>query len=134
MTRSLRSSSRSSPATFPRTSTSSSWVREAAANPAALNDLIRYKYKPVGPREFVEFPVYMNKPGVLWPKVMDALCEMNDGTRTEAVLTGGIGVGEDHACTLQPGVPALPLSCMRNPHEEFDLDPVVRNRDYIPVA
>lgn len=100
-----------------------SWVREAAANPAALNDLIRYKYKPVGPREFVESPVYMNKPGVLWPKVMDALCEMKDGTRTEAVLTGGIGVAKATLALYSQAYQLYLLSGMRNPHEEFDLDP-----------
>ncbi len=71
-----------------------SWVKEAASGGDAIMRLAKFKYPPVGPREFIESKAYMDKAGVLWPRVMDEFEEMNSGKYTESVLTGGIGVAK----------------------------------------
>lgn len=88
-----------------------------------VKDLAKYKYMPVGPREFVESPSYMNKPGVLWPGVMDAMEELNSGKYIEAVLTGAIGTAKTTLALYSTAYQIYLLSCMRNPHTEFGLDP-----------
>lgn len=100
-----------------------SWVELAVKDPQAIKDLLRYKHKPVGVREFVESPDFMNAGGILWPKVLDALCEINDGTRTEAVLTGAIGVAKTTLALYTQAYQLYAVSCLRDPHAEFDLDP-----------
>ncbi|MCL4743861.1 MAG: hypothetical protein KJZ83_00450 [Burkholderiaceae bacterium] len=100
-----------------------SWVQQAVESPAAIQDLLRYKHQPVGVREFVESAAFMNKKGVLWPRVMDALEEINDGTHTEAVLTGGIGVAKTTLALYTQAYQLYLISCLRDPHAEFDLDP-----------
>lgn len=100
------------------------WLKDAASTPEALKALMKFKHTPVGPREFVESPEFLNKHGVLWPRVLDALEEINDGTRTEAVLTGGIGVAKTTLALYTQAYQIYLLSCLRNPHAEFnDLDP-----------
>ncbi len=100
-----------------------SWLRDAATNPDALRDLVRYKNKPVGPREFIEGAAYMNKPTAMWPLVMREYEELNSGKYVESVLTGGIGVGKTHLALYTQAYQLYLLSCMRDPHAEFDLDP-----------
>lgn len=56
-----------------------------------LKALELYKWQPVGFREFVESPEYMNAAGELWPAVMDELVEINSGKYVEVLFTGGIG-------------------------------------------
>jgi hypothetical protein len=46
---------------------------------------------PVGVREFIESPTYLNRPGVLWPKVMREVERINSGKVAEVVATGSIG-------------------------------------------
>jgi hypothetical protein len=71
-----------------------SFIQRAAEDPRAITNVLKYTHEPVGPREFVESPTYMNKPGALWPRVMDEFCELNSGKYVESVLTGGIGSGK----------------------------------------
>ena len=49
---------------------------------------------PVDIQTFIECPLLMNERTVVWPEVMPYLGGINDGTRTECVLTGGIGVAK----------------------------------------
>lgn len=100
-----------------------SWVKEAASGGDAIMRLAKFKYPPVGPREFIESKAYMDKAGVLWPLVMDEFEEMNSGKFTESVLTGGIGVAKTTMALYSQAYQLYLLSCLRNPHEEFDLDP-----------
>ena len=100
-----------------------SWLREAATTQEALKNLMKYKHKPVGVREFVESRAFMDKPGVIWPEVMKALIAINDGTRTTSVLTGAIGVAKTTLALYTQAYQLYVLSCLRNPHKEFDLDP-----------
>lgn len=100
-----------------------SWIKEAATGRDAILRLAKFKYPPVGPREFIESKAYMDKAGVLWPRVMDEFEEMNSGKYTESVLTGGIGVAKTTIALYSQAYQLYQLSCLRNPHEEFDLDP-----------
>ena len=83
----------------------------------------RYHHLPVDPRTFVECPELLNKKGVLWPEVMKALEGINDGTRVECVLTGAIGVAKTTLALYTQAYQLYLLSCLRNAHSVFDLDP-----------
>ncbi|MBN7764103.1 hypothetical protein JYP52_23510 [Nitratireductor aquibiodomus] len=100
-----------------------SFLSEAARSPDAFKRLVRFKHEPVGPREFVEGKEFMGKPTALWPLVMREFEELNSGRYTESVLTGGIGVGKTHLALYTQAYQLYLLSCMRDPHAEFDLDP-----------
>ena len=89
----------------------------------ALLDLMKFKHRPVPIREFIESKSFMNKAGVIWPEVMLALEAINDGSRTECVLTGAIGVAKSTIALYTQAYQLYTLSCLRRPHEEFDLDP-----------
>lgn len=93
------------------------------SSPDALAKLRKYKHPPVGIREFIESPEYMDKAGIIWPKVMDELEHMNSGAYLEAVLTGGIGTAKTTAALYSQCYQLYLLSCLRNPHAEFGLDP-----------
>lgn len=54
----------------------------------------KYKEKPVDVVTFIESPDYLNQKGVLYPKVLVEVIELNSGKYVEAVLTGGIGTGK----------------------------------------
>lgn len=77
---------------------------------------------PVDFRTFVESEHLLNKPGSMWPRVMECGEELNSGRYTECVLTGGIGVGKSHLAVYTQAYQLYVLTCMRNPHEAFDLD------------
>lgn len=99
------------------------WLVEAARNPDAIKSLQKFNHMPVSPREFVESPNFMNKPQAMWPAVMDCFEELNSGKYVESVLTGGIGVGKTHLALYTQAYQLYMLSCLRDPHAEFDLDP-----------
>jgi len=87
----------------------------------------RKKYKhgelPVGVREFIESPKYMNKKGVIWPKVIDEIEEAVSGRYVEGVFTGGIGCAKSTAALYIQAYLLYQLSLMKSPHAEFGLDP-----------
>lgn len=99
------------------------WLSDAARDPTAIERLLKFKHEPVGPREFIEDPDFMNAAGSMWPAVMDEFCELNSGAYVESVLTGGIGTGKTHLALYTQAYQLYLLSCLRNPHKEFDLDP-----------
>jgi len=88
----------------------------------------RYKHKPFSLRDFIERKDMMNahhsdgRP-IIWPLVMDDLVEMNNGVYQEAVLTGGIGVAKTTLALYSTAYQLYLLSCMKKPHELYDLDP-----------
>lgn len=98
------------------------FLEEAAKGPEAINQLARFKWKPVEIREFIESPSYMNRGGKVYPLIMRELEELNNGSYVECVLTGGIGSGKTTAALYTQAYQLYLLSCYRNPHEVFDLD------------
>ncbi len=96
----------------------------AATHFAGLTaDAHRYRLLPVDLRTFVESRKYLGRRGIVYPAVMDALVEMNDGTYVESVLTGGIGSGKTTAALLGMAWQHYLLSVLKDPHRDYGLDP-----------
>jgi len=89
----------------------------------ALQDFAQYKWKPVNIEEFICSPQYLNKEKEIYPGVLAAAVELNNGTYVEAVMTGGIGSGKTTLALYTNAYQLYLLSCMRNPHQQFGLDP-----------
>lgn len=88
-----------------------------------LQDYSQYKWKPVPIREFICSPHYLNKEQEIYPGVLDAAEELNNGTYVEAIMTGGIGSGKTTLALYTNAYQLYLLSCMRSPHLQFGLDP-----------
>jgi hypothetical protein len=97
--------------------------------------LASLKSYPVSIREFITSPDYLDQADSIYPKILDELEALNNppvdglahGQRlgshyTEAVFTGGIGVGKSHAALLTLAYHLYVLSCLDNPQALFDLD------------
>ncbi len=82
-----------------------------------------FTHIPVGVQEFIESPYYMNAKGSIYPEVMTALIELNEGDYIEAVLTGSIGSAKTTVSLYTQAYQLYRLSCHRNPHQAFGLDP-----------
>jgi hypothetical protein len=96
---------------------------------AALSYLLLLEKYPVSITEFIESPLYLDKAGEIYPKVMVELLELNnpDGDRlggkyNEAVLTGSIGSAKTTCALLTTAYQLYIMSCFRNPHKVFGLD------------
>lgn len=83
----------------------------------------RYKEIPVSIEKFITGPKYLNQPKAVYPKVMEELIEINSGKYIEVIFTGGIGSGKTTAALYTCAYQLYLLSLMRNPHEEYELDP-----------
>lgn len=86
-------------------------------------DAHRYRLLPVDLRTFVESRRYLGRRGIVYPAVMEAIAEMNDGSYVESVLTGGIGSGKTTAALLGMAWQHYLLSVLKDPHAIFGLDP-----------
>jgi hypothetical protein len=103
-----------------------------AVNVPALDDYTMYRTQPVSIRVFVTNAYYLGKgdgehesdggSSDLWPKLIDALEELNSGKYVEAVLTGGIGCGKTTIALYTTAYQLYLLSCMRSPHMLYGLD------------
>lgn len=89
---------------------------------------------PVGIRQFIESPEYLNKAGernahgeviqpVIFETIMVELEELNNGHYVESVLTGSIGTGKTSMAIYTQAYQLYLLSRLENPHREFGLDP-----------
>jgi hypothetical protein len=98
-----------------------------------VSSIIRY---PVSIREFITSPKYLDQGNSIYPLVLDELEKLNNpvvpglahGMRigspfTEAVFTGGIGVGKSHCALITTAYQLYILSCLEEPQQIFDLDP-----------
>lgn len=100
------------------------FLRKAARHFLALApDRDRYVVLPVDIQTFVESPEFLDRKGVLYPAVMEALRELNSGKYVEAVLTGAIGTGKSTVALFTTAYQLYMLSCLRDPHRLFGLDP-----------
>ena len=86
-------------------------------------DVHRYDLPPVDPATFVDAPQLLDKAGVLWPAVADALVELNSGRFVEAVLTGGIGCGKTTLALYSTAYQLYLVGLTRDPHGAHGLDP-----------
>jgi hypothetical protein len=88
-----------------------------------LQDFAQYRWKPVSITEFICSPHYLNKGKEIYPGVLSAAEELNNGAYVEAIMTGGIGSGKTTLALYTNAYQLYLLSCMRNPHGQFGLDP-----------
>jgi hypothetical protein len=86
-----------------------------------IDEARSFNEKPVGPREFVESELYLNKPGALWPLVLKEFEELNSGQYDTAILTGGIGTAKTTISIFTQAYQLYLLSCLRSPHKVFNL-------------
>lgn len=87
-----------------------------------------YNKRVVPLREFLLGREYMNARNpdgspVLYPKVIDELEQINSGEYDECVLTGSIGSAKTTVALYTISYQLYILSCLRNPHQLFNLDP-----------
>ena len=97
--------------------------RLSGAQPTVLRDFALYKWQPVDIRQFICDPYYLGKEQEIYPAVLDAAEELNNGSYVEAILTGGIGSGKTTLALYTNAYQLYRLSCMRNPHRVYNLDP-----------
>ena len=96
---------------------------------AALQWIANPTIRPVvGIREFINSPYYMNAiredgKSAIYDLVMIELEKMNDGTYSEAVLTGSIGAAKTTCALYTTAYQLYLLSCYASPHALYDLDP-----------
>jgi len=83
----------------------------------------KYIWEPVTIRQFIEGKDCLDAKDIIYPEIMKCLEELNCGQYSEAVLTGGIGVGKSSIALYTIAYQLYLLSCMKNPHQEFGLDP-----------
>lgn len=100
-------------------------ITSLAKNSDLKRDLIedsKYKFKPVGIRDFITRPEFLDKGGQVYPIVLDELERMNSPQYQEIVLTGGIGCAKTTCALYTTAYQLYLLSCLHNPHIEFGLD------------
>lgn len=81
-----------------------------------------YTVFPVDVRTFLQSNDFLDRQDVVYPAVMDELCELNSGKYDEAVLTGAIGTGKSTIALLTTAYQLYILSCLKDPHRLFGLD------------
>jgi len=98
-------------------------IRLDAKGKSPARQRLDMKFSPVSVREFVEDPYFLDAKNILYPEVMDCLVEMNNGLYQEAILTGSIGTGKTTLAIYSTAYQLFLLSCYKNPHALFGLDP-----------
>lgn len=87
------------------------------------DDAEHYVRLPLDPQTFIEGSEFLSCGEAIYPAVMEVLREINSGQYTEAVLTGAIGTGKTTIALLTIAYQLHVLSCLRDPHAFFGLDP-----------
>lgn len=85
--------------------------------------MLHYDQVPVGPREFIESPNYMNMPGSLWEANMREFEQANSGQYDQIVLTGGIGTGKTTVGLATQLYQLYLLLVTKSVHDMFGLIP-----------
>lgn len=88
-----------------------------------LESELKFIRKPVSIEEFINAKEYMDARNTVYEKVLRALKEINSGKYVEVVFTGGIGSGKTTAALYTCAYQLYLLSCLRDPHHQFGLDP-----------
>jgi len=79
--------------------------------------------QPVGIREFIESQNFLDAADTVYPVILTELEQLCSGRYREVILTGGIGSGKSTAALYAQLFQIYRLSCYKNPHLLFDLDP-----------
>lgn len=80
-------------------------------------------HQPASVKTFIEDRYFMDAKGVIYPKVLECLIEINSGNYQEVVLTGAIGTAKSTIALYSIAYQLYLLSCYASPHTLFDLDP-----------
>ncbi len=80
-----------------------------------------WRCQPVGIRQFIEDPHFLDNRGEVYPEVMKVLEALATGQFVEAVMTGGIGTAKTTIALWATAYQLYLLSCMTTPHRVFDL-------------
>lgn len=88
----------------------------------------RYRERPVSVRQFLFSRAYMralDETGepVLWPKLVDAIERVCNGSYVESVWTGAIGTGKTTGALYVLAYKLYELLCLVSPHATYALDP-----------
>ena len=104
-------------------------MKDTAANADGVvtwkgcQEFLALREEPVSVREFVESPRFLDMEGVVYPKIMPHLENINSGNYEEVVLTGGIGSGKTTIAITTTAYGVYQLSLYADPHAQFGLDP-----------
>ena len=96
---------------------------EGVEEPRLHDSAHAYHRLPVDIKTFIESDEFLASGETIYPAVMDVLREINSGQYVEAVLTGAIGTGKTTIALLTTAYQLHVLSCLRDPHDFFKLDP-----------
>lgn len=88
-----------------------------------LEEFGEFTHKPTDIKDFIENSQFLNAKDILYPAVMEEMVELNSGNYVESVLTGAIGTGKTTIALYTTAYQVYLISCMKNPHEVFGLDP-----------
>jgi hypothetical protein len=83
----------------------------------------KYLCLPVDADTFLMAPELGNHSESVYPEVRRCFAELNSGQYVEGVFTGGIGSGKTQISLWTQEFQLYLLSCLKNPHREFNLDP-----------
>lgn len=84
-----------------------------------------YLYPPVKIQKFVEDPYYLGSilHGNIYPKIMDDLVELFEGSYSEVLLMGAIGWGKSVMAEIGIAYDIYKVSCLKNPADAYGLLP-----------
>ncbi|MBF0098804.1 MAG: hypothetical protein HQM04_18155 [Magnetococcales bacterium] len=88
---------------------------------SGLSGATKWRHPPVSIREFIANPQFLGNADEVYPALMEVLEELGSGKYVEAVLTGAIGTGKTSLALWVTAYSLYQLSCMSDPHGEFDL-------------
>jgi hypothetical protein len=110
-------------------------ARASEGDDYELRALHALKTYPVSVDQFVRDPAYLGSEA-LYPAILKELIELNNPPQpgcqhrariwtpySEAILTGGIGSGKSTLALYSTAYQLYVLSCFRDPHQLFELDP-----------
>lgn len=110
---------------------------------ARLDDRYKDLYfeVPVGVREFIESPDYLNRKGEIWPSIVEELEQIFRPSEEdpeafqygEAVLLMGIGSGKSFETGISAAYLTYRMLCFKSPHKRFALA-LNTEMDYLIVA
>jgi len=98
-------------------------MRKQGKGKSPMSRGLEMRCKPVSVKKFIEDKYFMNAKGVMYPEVMKCMEDINSGDYQEAVLTGAIGTGKSTIALYSTAYQLYLLSCYKNPHALFGLDP-----------
>jgi len=98
-------------------------MKDVAGLANYLSDGLKFHTPPVDPKTFLTSPQYLDAGKILYPEVLKEIVETCEGNYVEWVGTGAVGAAKTTVALYIQSYELYLLSCYRNPHLFFDLDP-----------